>query len=187
MSQTIEIILDQTTKSATHPPSTLCRMPRTRKIRKHTFTLNHLDRNSAPQSNISPLEEVPAEFTEETHNAKEAFLLFLENGILTHIVKHTNKRMARRNALRYDVARNGGRRPVGRPSNTGAAKSWSKPLTAEEFKIWLSLFFAMGLAKQPTLHHYWRLLTEETPFGSLFFRPRMQKARWLEIFRFVPC
>ena len=104
MSQTIEIILDQTTKSATHPPSTLCRMPRTRKIRKHTFTLNHLDRNSAPQSNISPLEEVPAEFTEETHNAKEAFLLFLENGILTHIVKHTNKRMARRNALRYDVA-----------------------------------------------------------------------------------
>jgi len=155
--------------------------PRPKKTLDNYHILLH-DDTTVTQEDIRPLTEEPATFHDEPSTEREAFLLFLQGPILNHILEHTNDRMKRRNQARAVAA---GRRPqVGRPRKDNNPHQWfSKAVEAAEFLVFFALFLAMGLVAQGHLRDYWTTPSADSVLGSMFFKPRMTKDRWLEIFR----
>ena len=149
--------------------------------------LFELDDPDAPEhNNIQPLPEKEPKPRVTPKSVLDAFLAFFAHGILEHLLPFTNTRMKKRNQCRESKKLRTRGRPVGRPRKTdGEVHSWSKPVTMEEFKVWLSLFLAMGVASQKKVRQYWMTPSAHSPLGSAFFKPRMHLSRWFEILRFV--
>jgi hypothetical protein len=139
-----------------------------------------------PDVQFPTLEEKEAGPTNPVDRIDQAFNAFFRDDIMGHLLNRLNRRRGRRVTKRAKPSpRDPSKpRPRGAPRKSAKKRSYAyftKPVSMEEFRVLLSMLFAMCVAPQPTIDDYW---AKYNPLRSNYFKNRMGKMRWLEIFRF---
>lgn len=151
------------------------------------YNITVCDKENPPpeeEVNFSKLPEKLAGPTSEVDSVLDAWNLFFSLAILQHILQKTNERRLKRieerkKKIRSPQEKRGRGAPKLNDTPSNPEPSYCKEITADDLKTFLSVFFAMGLAPQPSVADYWK---EDNPLRSTYFSQQMGKNRWLEIF-----